>query len=182
VPLAWRDRTPNDGRILRSFAMAIALIFGIGALTIAFYCYTCARYEIELLPTLLLLAAIGILGLERTLVDRPVWRRTARSIWGVLLVFSVVFNLLASVQYHAEAHHIQGVTLFQEGKVSEAIKQYQEALRLYPAYAKAHLNLGIALEQTGRAREAIEQYEQALNLQPDSVKAQTALARLQASQ
>jgi tetratricopeptide repeat protein len=180
VPLAWRDRPLKDGRALSWFVTAVVLIFGTGALTITFYCYTCVRYEVEFLPALMLLAVIGILGFERALADRRAQRCAARLIWGLLLVFSVVFNLLASVEYHAEAHHIQGVTLFQEGDLAGAIKQYEEALHLYPNYAKAHLNLGVALEQTGRVQEAIEQYEQALRINPDLIKARDALARLQA--
>jgi hypothetical protein len=180
VPLAWRSRSAKDISTVRWFVAAVVLLFCISALTIGLFYYTSVRYEVEFLPTLLLLAVIGTLGLERTLANRPTQRRTARLIWGLLLAFSVVFNLLASVQYHAEAHHIQGVTLFQEGNVPGAIKQYEEALRLYPDYAKAHLNLGIALEQTGRVQEAIEQYEQALRINPDLIKARNALTRLQA--
>jgi tetratricopeptide (TPR) repeat protein len=184
VPLAWRSRPVEAASTLRWFVAAVTLLFGIGALTIALYCYTAVRYEVEFLPELLLLAVIGILGLERALAptsesglaDRRNWRCVTRLVWGLLLGFSVMFNLLASVEYHAEAHHIQGVTLFQEGKISEAIQQYEQALRLYPDYAKAHLNLGIALEQTGRAPEAIDQYEEALRLNPDYVKAHYNLA------
>jgi tetratricopeptide (TPR) repeat protein len=183
VPLAWRGQSLEAARVLRCFVTTVALVFGIGALTIALYYYTSVRYEVEFLPALVLLAVIGIFGLEKALAtpgawlaNRPTWRCVARLVWGVLLAFSVVFNLLASVPYHAEAHHVQGVTLFQEGKVSEAVKQYEEALRLYPDYPKAHVNLGIALEQTGHVQEAINQYEQALRLQPDYSKAHYSLA------
>jgi tetratricopeptide (TPR) repeat protein len=179
VPLAWRSRSAKDSSTVRWFVAAVVLLFGISALTIGLFYYTSVRYEVEFLPALLLLAVIGILGLEHALTHHPTWKCAARSVWGLLLAFSVMFNLLASVQYHAEAHHIQGVTLFQEGNIPEAIKQYEEALRLYPDYAKAHLNLGIALEQTGRAQEAIEQYEQALRINPDLIKARNALTRLQ---
>jgi tetratricopeptide (TPR) repeat protein len=179
VPLAWRGRSAEAGSILRWFVTAVTLLFGMGALTIILYFFTSVRYEVEFLPALVLLAVIGILGLEHALAptsesglaNRPTWRRAARSVWGLLLGFSVMFNLLASVEYHAEAHHVRGVTLFQEGKISEAIEQYEQALRLFPNYPKARVNLGIALEQTGRAPEAIEQYEEALRLDPDYVKA-----------
>ena len=176
LPLAWRSRSVETVSALRWFLTAVALLFGSSALTIGLFYFTAVRYEVEFLPALLLLAAVGILGLEQALADRPAWRHAARWFWGLLLGLSVVFNLLASVVYHAEAHDTLGVQLSQAGKPSEAVGQFEQALRLYPDYPKARLNLGIALEQLGRVQEAIEQYEQALLLNPDYAKAHFNLA------
>jgi len=68
MPLAWRE---SDGR----GALHPALLFcrewpyslGACALVICLYCSGNWRYEIEFLPALMLLAVIGILGLERAL-------------------------------------------------------------------------------------------------------------------
>ncbi|HTS16323.1 MAG TPA: tetratricopeptide repeat protein [Verrucomicrobiae bacterium] len=182
APLACLHRTADASAVLRWFLAAVTLFFGIEALTIGMFYYTSVRYEVEFVPALVLLAATGVLGLERALADRTVLRFVVRGAWGALLVFSVAFNLLSSVEYHAEAHHIAGVTFFQAGNVSEAIQEYKQALRLYPNYAKAHLNLGIALAQMGRTQEAVEQYEMALRINPDYAKARDALARLKAKQ
>ena len=65
----------------------------------------------EFLPALVLLAVVGILGLERALAGQPVWRRAVRWGWGLLLGFSVAFNLLASVEHCAEAHYNLGTAL-----------------------------------------------------------------------
>ena len=42
--------------------------------------------------------------------------------------------------------------------MDEAIRQYQEAIRLKPDYAEAHNNLGNALAEKGQMDEAIRQY------------------------
>ena len=59
-----------------------------------------------------------------------------------------------------------GNLLRKEGRVDEAIAQYQEALQIKTNYAAAHYNLGIALRQTGRLEEAIAQYREALQCNP----------------
>jgi tetratricopeptide (TPR) repeat protein len=170
VPAAWWRRSSANPSMLGWFATAVALLFVITATTICLYYYTAVRYEVEFVPVLLLLAVIGVLGLEHALRGRPTCCRAVRCVWCGLLGLSVVFNLLACVEYHAEAHHVQGVTLFQEGNVTGATEQYRQALRLYPHYTKAHLDLGIALEKVGRVPEAVQQYRQALRLNPDYVK------------
>ncbi len=45
----------------------------------------------------------------------------------------------------ADAHKNLGVALDKKGQTDEAIRQYQEAIRLKPGDADAHNNLGIAL-------------------------------------
>ncbi len=190
VPLAWRDRSEPAGGVLRWFVTAVALLSGISALTVGLFYGACARYEVDFLPGLVLLAVIGILSLERALAPtsesgqagRPVRRRAVRWGWGLLLGFSVAFNLLAGVEYSAERQTVLGSQLFRAGKVSEAVGHYQRALRIDPDYAEAHNDLGTVLLQKGRLSDALGQYEQALRIKPDFAEAHnnlgTALAQL----
>ena len=172
TPLTWRNRSEEAASPLRWFVMAVALLFGICALTLVLYESAFFRYEVDFLPPLLLLAVIGILGVEHAAAHRPpVWRNAIRCGWGVLLVFSVAFNLLASTEHYAEGQNRLGGELFQGGNTSEAIRHYQRALWLQPDYAKAHYNLGVALAETGKTTEAIEQYEAALRIDPDFAEA-----------
>ena len=178
VPLAWRGRSGQARSMLRWFVGAVALFFWIGALTLGLYCCTCSRYEVEFLPALLLLAVVGILGLERALgsisesgqAERAVWRRAARWGWGLLLGFSVVFNLLASVEHYAEAHTYMGIGLLRAGKIQDAIGHFEQALRIEPDLAEAHSNLGFVLDLAGRVPEAIEHFQQALRIKPDDAE------------
>jgi tetratricopeptide (TPR) repeat protein len=175
LPLAWRDRAEPAGWVLRGFAMAAALLFGICALTISLFWSAAIRYEVEFLPALVLLAAVGILSLERALApisesgraDRPIWRRAVRSGWCLLLGFSVAFNLLACAARCAEWHNDLGAMLERHGKAPEAIGHYEQALRINPDYAEAHNNLGVILMRQGELPQAIGHFEQALGLDPD---------------
>jgi tetratricopeptide (TPR) repeat protein len=191
MPLAWRNRSEQAGSTLRWFMIATVMLLGLCALTLGVFCGANLRYEVEFLPALVLLAVIGILSLERVLTptlapirdrgqesgqaDHPIWRRATRWGWGLLLGFSVVFNLLVSVEHCAEAHFNLGNVLLQQGKAAEAIAQNEQALRLNPDYAEAHCNLGAALEQVGSVPESIAHYEQALRLKPGFAEAQHGL-------
>jgi len=179
VPLAWRGRSAETRSILCGFLAAVALCFVVWALTICFHSGATIRYEVEFLPTLLLLAVVGILGLERAmaptsesgLANRRLWRRLVRWGWSLLLGFSVAFNLLAGVDRYAETDNDLGIALEETGRAREAIAQYEQAALLKPDYADAHNNLGVALEKMGRPQEAIAQYERALQIRPDYVEA-----------
>ena len=177
VPLAWRGRSAGARSTLCGFLAAVVLLFGICALTIALFCTTAQRYEVEFLPALALLAVVGILSVERTLACQPLRPRAMRWLWSLLLGFSVAFNLLACVGRCAEWQDDLGVMLFRQGKVQEAINHHEQAVRLKPDFAEAHYNLGLALEKLGRTQEAIQHYEQALRIRPDFSQAQINLAR-----
>jgi protein O-mannosyl-transferase len=61
-----------------------------------------------------------------------------------------------------------GVVLADEGRLPDAVAEYEQALRLNPAYALGHYDLANALVQMGHVPEAIAQYSEALRLEPDS--------------
>ena len=77
----------------------------------------------------------------------------------------------------AKTHNNLGTALRKEGRLDEAIAEYQEALKIDPDYAPAHYNLGNALLQEGKVNNAIVEYEAALKLKPDSAMVQKNVAR-----
>ena len=170
APLAWRSLVGSAASGLRWFVMAVSLLFGISALTLCLFSGANARYEVEFLPALVLLAVVGILGLERTLSDRPRTRLglATRGAWGLLLGFSVAFNLLSSIQHQAQNRNVLGYNLALSGRMHKAIAQFERALQINPDHVDARYNLGNVLLQTGRVHDAIRQYQQALQLRPDS--------------
>jgi hypothetical protein len=197
VPLTWRGRSDQERGALRWFVAAVCLLFGICAVTLGFYRSAATRYEVEFLPALVLLAVLGILGVERMLAPtlasnrirgqepgraaRPVWRPAVRLGWGLLLVFSVAVNLFTSAVRCADTCNHLGVALENMGKVKEAMVCFDRALRFKPDYAEAYCNLGTALERAGRLHAAIGDYEQALRLSPNLPLALNNLAWLLAT-
>ena len=166
APLSWRGRPSEAGSTLQRFIAATALLFGTSALVLCFYYYVGIRFEMEFLPALMLLAVVGILGLER-LVQGSVWRHWVRWGWSLLLGYSMAFNLLASVDHYAKIQNSLGAVLGQAGRTEEAVKHFEDALRIEPDYGEAHYNLGLALGQEGKLQGAIQQFERALLIKPD---------------
>ncbi len=74
---------------------------------------------------------------------------------------------------NARAHNSLGVAWSKlPGRLSDAIAEYETAVRLQPEDAEAHNNLGVALSHLpGRRNDAAAQFEAALRLQPDYAEA-----------
>jgi protein O-mannosyl-transferase len=66
------------------------------------------------------------------------------------------------------AHNNLGAALVDKGQAEEAIRQFQEAIRLRPDEANAHHNLGNALLKRGQTDAAISQFQEAARLKPNS--------------
>ncbi len=82
----------------------------------------------------------------------------------------------------ALGHFKLGVTLAQQGDLTEAIENFHAALRINPRYAAAHSALGFAFALQGRLTEANEQFDQALSISPRQADAHTGLGLLLARQ
>ncbi|MGO9244983.1 MAG: tetratricopeptide repeat protein [Verrucomicrobiia bacterium] len=74
------------------------------------------------------------------------------------------------------AHNNLGNVLVHEGKGSDAIGHFEQAVQIKPDDAEAYSNLGNALEQAGQMGEAIPHYEHALRIRPDLAEAHNNLA------
>jgi tetratricopeptide (TPR) repeat protein len=172
APLAWRGRPAPEASALRWFAWAAFLLSLTCALTLCVFFSGSSGYLADFLPALMLLAIVGILGLERTLAGSPVWRLVARWTWGLLLTYSVVFGILASVKTHAYASYILGNSFVNQGRADEAVEHYQQALALDPEPAIFHVGLGSAYSRKGWWNEAMIHFQKAVAIEPGLADAQ----------
>lgn len=65
-------------------------------------------------------------------------------------------------QMTAEHHTKLGYEHWKKGRVNEAIREYQEALRIDPNFALARSNLGFTYNEQGRLDDAIREWEETL--------------------
>jgi protein O-mannosyl-transferase len=67
------------------------------------------------------------------------------------------------------AHLNLGVTLDKQGRYTEAIAEYREALRIDPKNAEAHSDLANLLDTAGKTNAALAEYQEAIRLDPKAV-------------
>jgi tetratricopeptide (TPR) repeat protein len=66
-------------------------------------------------------------------------------------------------------HNNLGTVYYELGRLDEAMREFQTAVRLNPAYADAHNNLGVVYEHQGRLDEALKEYQASVWLKPNNV-------------
>lgn len=175
APLAWRGRAVEEAA-LRWFAAAMFLLFVICAATLCLFFAASSRYEVDFLPALLFLAAIGIFGLEHALARFKIRRAIARFLWCTALAYSVVFNVMATKDAHAATHYFVGNFFSRDGHPDKAIEYFNKASTLEPNDAGFHFALANALSEAGHPDESIAQFQKALEIQPRFPEAENNLA------
>jgi tetratricopeptide (TPR) repeat protein len=113
--------------------------------------------------SLLVCAAVAV-GLGCITVQRNKDYRSEVILWS---------DTITKYPNNERAHSNLGFALAKmPGHLSEAISEYEAALRINPDYADAHNNLGNALlKEPGRLPDAIAEFEQALRNNPNLVEA-----------
>jgi len=93
-------------------------------------------------------------------------RFAARDYRGAALLLS---SAVESGLAYADTHHLLGLCYALLEWRDEALKSFDEALRLNPRYVEAHFNRAIVLSDLGRATEAADALERAQDLgRPDA--------------
>jgi tetratricopeptide (TPR) repeat protein len=62
---------------------------------------------------------------------------------------------------------MRGIKLYEQGRLDEALQQFELALQKQPDYLEAHVSIAVILMDQGRWEEAIPKLEKALQLDPD---------------
>jgi tetratricopeptide (TPR) repeat protein len=145
-------------------------IFGLGlvwmSLVLPSYMQAKAFYALPALFPFSALAAVGWNWLRQR------HHAIGSALWVLLLVWSMTVYASFWVRGTNPATQVLrgfelGSALMAQGKLDEAIRQFQEVIRLKPDHADAHNDLGLAFDKQGQTGEAIRQFQEAIRLKPD---------------
>jgi protein O-mannosyl-transferase len=105
-------------------------------------------------------------------IQTSYWRST-ESLWS---------HTLACTSKNVIAHNGLGDEFARQGRLTEAIQQYQKSLEINPNFTAAYNNLGLVLAEQGRLDDAIQYYQEALEKNPDYAQANNNLGIVLAAQ
>ena len=91
-----------------------------------------------------------------------------------LTAMAMLVVLLAAAHVHARSDEAVrrnnfGAELLKQGRLDEAIAEFERAVEVDPAFPAAQFNLAYAYERRDRIDEAIAQYKKAIQLEPGNV-------------
>ena len=78
----------------------------------------------------------------------------------------------------AEIQYDLGLDALRYGPLAEAMKSFQDAVRLYPDFPQAHHGLGLVYYTLGNHPKAMESFRKALTLKPDYSEVRNNMARV----
>jgi len=84
-------------------------------------------------------------------------------------------DTLQASPFSATAHNGLGLGFYRDGRMDEALAQFQMALKIDPNLLDARDNLGVALGQRGRLNEAISELQKTVQASPNFAKAHSNL-------
>jgi tetratricopeptide (TPR) repeat protein len=89
---------------------------------------------------------------------------------------AAVVRAASPEEQKALARNERGLEYFSKGKFEQALKEYAEAVRLYPALAAAHNNMGSAYFALARYEDAARSFAEAARVEPAYAQARFNLA------
>jgi uncharacterized membrane protein len=178
--LAWKDRQ------LRAPVLAYAILFSATA-NVLFPIGTIMGERLAYVPSIAIALLLAILlGRSRH------WKT-------VLIVVAIVFSartiarnldwlnadrfytkMVETSPNSAKVYYFYGILHAARGDDNGAIRAYDQAIAIFPAYSEAFHNRGNALVRLGRRQEAMESYRQCLRFDPHHSGAAANLMQLQA--
>ena len=160
----------------RQLWLLYAMIVSLAASVAVFYVF--GRYRYPLVPLLTLFAGAGIVESYR-LCRQQAWRALAPTvILALALALLINWPLQKESGAGAAGYNNLANALAKQGKVDEAIKAAEQALKLRPDFEIAYYNLGNLYMRLGRTDLAQGYFEEALRLSPNYAEAHSNYGQL----
>ena len=132
-----------------------------------------ARYRMPIVGPMCVLAGAAIVKIVE-IIRAKEWPKVGRASILIIVVAAVCSipgpfysEKPENINYEAELYYGLGSTLKRRGRLKEAIKNYNQAVRIKPDYAEAYYKLGGIFALQGKIDPAIKQYRKALEIEPE---------------
>jgi hypothetical protein len=165
IPFWLRQAEDVRRKPLAGVLGAMLILVAAGAGSLSLYFAAAVRYQMEFVPILTVMAAIGFLALAAGFRQSP---RLLVGAAGVAGAVSIAFNLLMAVNQRGLTDTRRGVTEMRSGRPEQAAELYRRALRLRPANDVALVDLANILVHQEKYAEAGVALGKALALLPNS--------------
>lgn len=151
APLAFWRRDPHERAPLGAWVGAVTILFFIMALMMLSFFGSAGRYMVDFSPTLILLACVGLLGLERR---AQAWRShflrgSLRAAWSFAAAFSVMFAVLYPLQFAGFFRERNAPREFQVAKLLNRVPALAERWSS-PLYGPMILALELPRDRLGQ--------------------------------
>ena len=188
--LCWQQRRWR-GPLAGLLFFGGTLFPALGFFNVFPFCYSFVADHFQYLAGIgpIVLVAAGISTLFSSFRERRLFWEPA--LCGTLLAVLCVLTWRQSRTYQRDetlwqttlarnpnafmAHNNLGNIFLHDGRMDEALEQFQKALEIEPRDALAQNNLGAALRQKGQVDEAVTHYQRALEIEPRYALAQNNL-------
>lgn len=173
LPSTLKNRTVREISILRSFMLALFLLFAATVLPICLIVRAWTAYILDFLPPMMLLAFIGFFELERARSASPGRRCALRVGFYALLGYSLVFNSLVNIKARAFSNYCAAARLLAQNRPEDALQYLKNAVLLEPHISLYHNHLALVYAYAGstlidqhRPDDAVDYLKDAVSLDP----------------
>jgi len=163
--LAWPKR--------KELSLLYLMLLGNMVSLMAFF--ITSRYRTQAIPALSIFASYGLVGMISVAgKDRF---KAAASI--VILASAVLFSNISLERASFEtSHNSLGILLKRDGKIDDAVREYNRAMAISPRYPSPYYNLGLLYRDTGQRDKAIHYFKKTLEMDPNFTPAREKLDEL----
>jgi tetratricopeptide (TPR) repeat protein len=176
LPRPGEDRSAPAG-VERQWELVVLLLLVVLVWYVSYLPFAvCSRYRVPVIPVLLLLGAFLLQRLVRRLAEHDY--RTSGIYLGALAVCLIPahINFARYENSPARWHYQRGSAYIALGRPTEAMREFQEAIRYDPGYVSVYNDLGATLASGRRYEESIPYFRESIRLEPGNPQAHSNLA------
>lgn len=153
----------------------LLLLFSASHIAVIIFFFVSARYRVNILPFLIILAVYGVTVLYHLFREKAFSKAAAAG--GLLLGLLILCNWNVgpmSTHFNADAYFNLGVN-YMEQKRPEAKTMFEKAIELEPDFPDANGNLGVILDMEGDHQGAVRCFQKVLAGHPEDIEANSHL-------